>query len=85
MLRVFVWSYRGKNEAWGHAAMQVDQTYISWWPQKPGQVPSGIHKNIYASHPFRNRSYMDDVRDENQSPDHVIALEGLDESGIKDW
>lgn len=85
MLRVFVWSYRGKNEAWGHAAMQVDQTYISWWPQKPGQVPSGIHKNIYASHPFRNRSYMDDVRDESQSPDHVIALEGLDESGIKDW
>jgi len=85
MLKVYVWSFRGKTEAWGHASMQVDQTYVSWWPEKPGQVPSGIHRNIYASHPIRSRSYSGDVSAEGQPPDHVIRIDGLDEKAIKDW
>jgi hypothetical protein len=85
MLTVYVWNYRGKNEAWGHASMQVDQTYISWWPETPGQVPSKIHRNVYSSHPFRNRTFSQDVAAEGQPPDHSILLDGLDESAIKDW
>ncbi len=26
MLTVYIWSFRGKSEAWGHASMQVGQT-----------------------------------------------------------
>jgi len=85
MLTVYIWSFRGKSEAWGHASMQIDQTYISWWPEQPGQVPSGIHQNIYASHPIRNRSYVADVEAEGQPPDQVIRIAGLDEKAIKDW
>lgn len=85
MLTVYIWSFRGKAEAWGHASMQIDQTYLSWWPEKPGQVPSKIHPNVYASHPFRNRTYDEDVAAEGQPPDRVIRIEGLDEQAIKDW
>jgi hypothetical protein len=85
MLSVYVWTFRGKSEAWGHAALQVGQTYISWWPEKPGQVPSGLHRNIYASHPFRNRSYAEDVAAEERVPDHVVNIDGLDEAAIKGW
>lgn len=85
MVTVYIWSFRGKREAWGHASMQVDRTYISWWPEKPGQVPSGIHENIYASHPFRNRSFEADSLAEGQPPDTVVELNGLDENAIKNW
>ena len=85
MLNVYVWKFRGKTEAWGHASMRIDQTYISWWPEHPGQLPSGIHPNIYASHPIRNRSYAGDVNAEGQAPDHIIRIDGLDEKSIKDW
>jgi hypothetical protein len=58
---------------------------MSWWPERPGQIPSKIHRNIYASHPFRNRSFEEDVADEQGPPDHTIPLNGLDERAIKDW
>lgn len=85
MLTVYIWSFRGKSEAWGHASMSVDRTYISWWPEAPGQVTSRIRPNIYKSNPFRTRTYQDDVRAEGQSADHLIHLDGLDEKSIKDW
>lgn len=85
MTTVYVWSFRGKREAWGHASMLVDATYMSWWPESPGQVPSGIHPNIYASHPFRNRSFEEDTKAEGYPPDNVIELTGLNETAIKDW
>lgn len=85
MLCVNIWNFRGKMEAWGHASMQIDSTYISWWPEKPGQLPSHIHSDIYASHPFRNRTFKADVAAEKQMPDHQIYIEGLDEGRIKDW
>ncbi len=85
MITVFVWKFRGKDDAWGHASMLVGRTYMSWWPAEPGQVPSGIHPNLYASAPFRNRTYRDDVRDESQDPDNTIEIEGLDEGKVLDW
>lgn len=85
MISVYIWNFRCKKDAWGHASMLVGRTYISWWPEKPGQVPSKIVRNIYASGPFRNRSFDEDCRDEGQKPDHKINLHGLDESAIKDW
>jgi len=86
MVTVHIWKFRGKSEAWGHASMLVEPgTYISWWPEQPGQVPSKLHPNLYESHPFRNRTFEADVADEGQSPDVSIALDGLDEGAIKDW
>ena len=85
MVIVYVWDFRGKAEAWGHASMLVDNTYVSWWPEKPGQLPSKVHNNIYASHPFRNRTYSEDVRDEGEPPNHIIRINGLNEKTIKDW
>ena len=85
MLTVNIWDFRGKTEAWGHASLQVDQTYVSWWPEHPGQVPSKIHRNIYASHPFRDRRYEEDVAAEGQRPDHRVPINGLEETAIKDW
>lgn len=85
MVKVFVWLYRGKREAWGHAAMAVGKNYISWWPEQPGQVPSRIHANIYASAPFRYRAFEEDVAAEGQEPDRIVTLRGLKESAILDW
>jgi hypothetical protein len=85
MLKVHVWDFQGKNEAWGHASADVGSTYISWWPATPGQVPSKIHRNVYSSHPIRNRTFFDDARDERGYPNHNVNIEGLDESAIKDW
>jgi len=65
--------------------MQLDQTYISWWPEQPGQVPSKIHRQVYASSPFRNRTFQADLAAEGQSPDKVVQIEGLNEKAIKDW
>lgn len=85
MTTVYVWLFRGKAEAWGHASMAVNNTYMSWWPEKPGQVPSRIHRNIYSSYPIRFRTLNDDIRDEGQQPDVRIELEGLDEDAALDW
>lgn len=42
MLTVYIWRFRGKSEAWGHAALAVQTTggadYISWWPQSNNRV-----------------------------------------------
>ncbi|MBK6849264.1 MAG: hypothetical protein IPG96_17630 [Proteobacteria bacterium] len=85
MVTVYVWSFRGKSEAWGHASLQVDRTYVSWWPEKPGAVPSKLHRNIYQSVPFRDRRFEEDCAAEGQLPDQRLGLIGLDEGAIKDW
>ena len=56
MVTVHIWNFRGTKQAWGHASLELDRTYISWWPENPGQVPTKI-PNVYASHPFRNRNF----------------------------
>lgn len=86
MATVCVWSYRGKTVAWGHASLIVDpETYVSWWPERPGAVPSKLHRNIYQSPPFRDRRFAADCAAERQLPDHQIELHQLDALAIKDW
>lgn len=85
MITVYIWSFRGKSAAWGHASMAVGREYISWWPETPGQVPSGIHPNVYRSYPIRNRRFQDDIADEGQAPDHRVTIDGLDEPAILNW
>jgi len=85
MLTVYIWDFRGKDIAWGHASVQVDQTYMSWWPEGTNRYRSKVHPNIYSAGPFRNRTYEEDVVAEKKTPDHTVELNGLDEATIKDW
>jgi len=92
MITVYVWNFRGTSVAWGHASMRVNggsppgEVYISWWPQGSGRSPKvpGVDQ-IYTVTAIRGRTYADDVRDEEQAPDHVIIFSGLDETAIKTW
>lgn len=44
MIIVYVWDFKGKDEAWGHASMKVQSYYISWWPEKDGRVRNKIYQ-----------------------------------------
>ncbi len=85
MLTVYIWKFRGKKIAWGHASIQVDQTYMSWWPEGDNRQRSKISSNIYSTGPFRYRTYSEDVEAEGQEPDHKFKLPGLNDSAVKDW
>ena len=85
MVTVYIWNFRGKVEAWGHASMRIDNTYVSWWPANPGELPSKVHRQVYASSPIRNRSYAQDINDEKAAPNHIIEIKGLNENTIKNW
>jgi hypothetical protein len=62
MLTVFVWMYRGKDVAWGHASLLVDQTYMSWWPEeRRWRIPSKVSNNIYTVLPIYNRTFNQDL------------------------
>ena len=85
MVRVYIWRFRGKREAWGHASMEVQGQYISWWPVASRRVRSKFHRNVYSAHPIGNRSLYDDIRDEGGSPDHTVVISGLEEGKILSW
>jgi len=85
MVTVYIWTFRGKDVAWGHASLLVNGTYMSWWPEGNGRIASKIHGQVYSVSPIRNRTLDDDVYDEGQDPDHTIVIHGLDERKIKDW
>ena len=87
MVTVFIWNFMGSNEAWGHASLQVDSTYVSWWPEAEGrQSKLGSSIPIYSVSPIRNRTYDMDYRGENfKHADHKINIKGLNEEAIKDW
>jgi hypothetical protein len=86
MVTVYVWNFRGKTEAWGHASMQCGDKYISWWPEPYNRVPrTKVAPQVYDAHPFVLRRFEDDVRDEGMRPDWTIRIDGLDEEGIKGW
>jgi hypothetical protein len=85
VITVYIWNFRGKSVAWGHASMQVSQTYISWWPQGEGRVykyPSahasngdlvrGTLGNIYAASPFRDRQFEADCLAEGRFVKRVL-------------
>ena len=97
MVTVYVWKFRGKNVAWGHAAVRVQQTHMSWWPedghrissfpnaQRLPLVGSALGK-VYSAHPFRDQRLADDIRfEEQQPPDKQIDCTGLDENAMLDW
>ena len=86
MVTVFIWMFRGKNVAWGHAALLVDQTYMSWWPEGRGRIRSKVSDQLYTVLPIYNRQFADDVDGEDgRQPDHRLLINGLDEVKIKDW
>lgn len=70
--------------------MHIGSTYISWWPEgedrdlKKGEK-KGEKKPIYSVDHIHGRTYEEDVRDEEQDPDHDIEINGLDESRILTW
>lgn len=83
MIEVYIWNSRLKDGVWGHAAMRVQWTHISWWPTGEGRIPRFAKAaqssskvvqrtvgSIYAAHPIRNQSFEDDQ-----------YLEGIDEQG----
>ncbi|MBK8975157.1 MAG: hypothetical protein IPM29_04480 [Planctomycetes bacterium] len=39
MIEVLIWTFRGKHDRWGHAALRCGTTYVSWWPEPYGRVP----------------------------------------------
>jgi len=91
MIRVYIWDYKGSDVAWGHASMKIDggdppgSIYISYWPQGAHRDRSSVSDNLYCVDPIRGRTYNDDVADEGQAPDHVVTLDGLNETAIKKW
>jgi hypothetical protein len=97
MIKVIIWDFRGVNVAWGHASMSVDGgeppggIYISWWPSRDNRQPKfpkagGLLRQVYSVQAIMGRTYDDDVQGEdNKPPDHVIRLNGLDETAIKTW
>src|SRR5215207_8875116 len=85
MITVYIWKFRGKLEAWGHASMLVRKTYMSWWPQGDGRIRSKIHPDIYDAYPIGFRTFEDDVRDEQADPDRIVQLGPLNEGAALDW
>jgi len=86
-LKVYVWTYRGKNEAWGHASMELDDgTYISWWPEGENRDSIPFVEDIYTADPIKNRTFAQDVAGEDgRMPDVTISINGLDENAIAAW
>ncbi len=86
MVTVFIWDFEGKDVAWGHASMRVGDTYISWWPTPDGRTPkSSLFPSVYSAPAFARRTLEDDLRDEGGRLPHVIHIEGLDETAIRNW
>ncbi len=84
-LEVHIWNYRGSEEAWGHASVTLENgTHISWWPNTETANPSVI-PNVYTADANSDQTLTDDISMENQSPDSVIKIEGLDEGAIENW
>jgi len=85
-LTVHVWNYRGKDEAWGHAALTLgDGTHISWWPSgvRFDQMP--FLSDVYSAVPNDPQRFADDVTLEGQPPDEQIRVRCLDQRRIKTW
>lgn len=88
MVKVYVWDFRGSTKGWGHASMEVGNTYISWWPRPEGQTKTGrlrLLPQIFAAHPYRDQDLGDDEGFEQRSPDHTVCLKKLDEQAIRNW
>ena len=90
MVIVYVWNYRGKSIAWGHASLKIEggptgPAYISYWPQGDGRESAWYSQQVYCVAPIPNRTFAADVRDEAGPPDYTIRIEGLNEDAMRAW
>jgi hypothetical protein len=85
MIKVYVWPFLGKDEAWGHASMHVGTTYISYWPSGNGRVGSKVHQDVYSAHPIVSRTLQDDIDAEGGQRPRPLLINGLDEKRIITW
>lgn len=84
---VFVWNFLGKDVAWGHASIELDDgTYISWWPSGRDRKSMPLLPDVYCAPANDPQTYTDDVRLENgHDPDWRIPVGGLDNNKIRTW
>ena len=81
-----MWDFRGYTEAWGHSSLRLSNgRYVSWWPSKTYSKLSAVVQLKSPVPADRNRSYDDDVAGEEQDPDNVYRIPGLDEAAIDAW
>ena len=86
LLTVHIWDYRGKDVAWGHASITLDDgTHISWWPQAQGRNRKKHFPMLYSVDANNPQTMQDDISMEGQCQDKDIKIDGLDEQAIKDW
>jgi hypothetical protein len=86
LLTVHVWDFRGKDIAWGHASITLeDGTHISWWPSTNRKYALGENVPIYSAEPNDNQTFARDVKLEKSLPDWQLKIVCLDEDKIKDW
>jgi RHS repeat-associated protein len=85
-LTVNIWDYKGKDVAWGHASITLENgTHISWWPNAEGRDRNPIFPQIYTAPANKMQEFADDIRLEERQPDHQIKIIGLDEGKIENW
>ena len=85
-VQVFVWDFRGYTEAWGHSSLQLSNgKYVSWWPTKAYSKLSVVTELKSPVKADKDRTYKDDVEGEEQDPDTVYEIPGLDEAAIDAW
>ena len=84
---VFVWDFLGKDVAWGHASIELDDgTYISWWPQGLGRKSMPLLPDVYTVAAIQPRTFRDDVEAEDDTqPQWRVAVGGLDHKAIRAW
>ena len=90
-LTVHIWLYRGKDVAWGHASLTLeDGTHISWWPEAENRNYLIEALDIYEVDAIKEQEFEDDMYLEGEGkeyvkPDCSIKIIGLDEKAIKEW
>lgn len=90
MITVYVWSeIYVPHHSWGHASLEVDEIYISWWPTKAKSKHNLKKKKIDGhSHDQLPKNYEDDKRNfMGRAANHIfhIPSDKVNPSKIKEW
>ncbi|KAK3611764.1 hypothetical protein CHS0354_014113 [Potamilus streckersoni] len=87
-IKVYIWNFQGKREAWGHASMSLsDGTHISWWPSD-GNERKSFKGNAVKAPSEHCMTLDDDINSEyGTEPDvtHTIPTGYINEEAIKIW